>query len=293
MADQMRYEQQPGPPYPARLDVGRIESPKIDQPRTERSRPGIAEGWPAPPGGWPDSQWMTTPYSDSGGTSYSDDGYAASTKPEPQAWMTPAVAEPPSGGPPPGHPPGPTPPHHAALPESGRPKHLGLILSIIAGVVVVGVIGAATTAAIFASRSYRAAQKQATVGMDTPVRDGAFQFTVDGMRCGIREIGTPDDYTAPTGQFCAVTMSVANVGKSPAVFADALQKAYGPNGVSFISDSEAGLYANPNPDVFLNDINPGNRVRVVVVYDIPASGRILKLEVHENPDTKGAIIKTS
>jgi hypothetical protein len=284
MPDQMRYEQQPGPPYPARFDV---------------PRPPIAEGWPAPPGGWPDTQWITTlPISgdpDAGASTKADQPLAA-TPPPSDAGTAPQPPAEGGGGPQPSLGAGPPPghwPHYAPPAASGRPKHLALILSIIAGVVMVGVIGVATTATIFATRSYRAAQIRPAVGMDTPVRDGEFQFTVDGMRCGVHEIGTPDDYASPTGQFCVVTMSIMNVGKNPAVFADGIQKAYGAGGVSFISDSEAGLYANPDPNVFLNDINPGNKVQVLIVYDIPPAGHIVKLEVHENPSTKGAIIKTS
>jgi hypothetical protein len=223
--------------------------------------PPIAEGWPEPPGGWPATPLIST--------ALISDADGASTKAT-KAWPT-----------------------YSPPPPSGRPKHLALILSLVAGVVMIGVIGAATTAAIVATRDYRHSKLQATVGMDTPVRDGAFQFTADGVRCGVHEIGTPDDYQSPTGQFCVVTLTIKNVGTTPAIFADAIQKAYGAGNVWFSSDSEAGFYANPDPAVFLNDINPGNKVQVEVVYDIPPAGRILRLEVHENPTTKGAIIRLS
>ncbi len=159
---------------------------------------------------------------------------------------------------------------------------------MIAGLVTAGVIATVKTV-----HRYHHAQAQASVGMDTPVRDGVFQFTADGMRCGVHEIGTADDYQSPTGQFCVVTLTVKNVGKQPAIFADAIQKAYAPGGAWFISDSVAGFYANPDPTVYLNDINPGNKVQVIVVYDIPPAGHIVRLEVHENPTTRGAVIRVS
>jgi hypothetical protein len=279
MPEQMRYEQS----YPVRFDG---------------PRPPMATHWPAPPGGW----FADGP--DDGASTKSPMSADPSPAVEPPGSEEPAVAAPPGFEEPPasetpaaspGMPPiAPTSwPHPAPPPPSGRPKHLALILSIVAGVVMIGIVGAATATAFLVHRAYQHAQAQPTVGMDTPVRDGDFQFTADSVRCGIRQIGTPDDYQLPVGQFCVVTLSIMNVGKEPAIFADAIQRARGSGGVSFISDSEAGFYANQDPGVFLNDINPGNKVQVLIVYDIPPTGRIQALEVHENPTTKGAIIKVS
>jgi hypothetical protein len=179
----------------------------------------------------------------------------------------------------------------SAVPERSRPKHLPIILSIVAGVLLLGLITAAAIGTVAGVHRYRADHKQTMVGMDQPVRDGAFQFTADQVQCGVSAIGTPDDYQTPTGQFCVVTLTIKNVGTDPAIFADAIQKAYGPGGVWFGSDSEAAFYANPDPNIFFNDINPGNKVQALVVYDIPTDDHILRLEVHENPTTRGAIIK--
>jgi hypothetical protein len=177
------------------------------------------------------------------------------------------------------------------LPARNRPNHLLLISSVLAGIVGLGLIAGAGFAAATGIRSLRQDREQLVVGMNQPVRDGAFQFTVDGVKCGLAEIGGRDDHQAPTGQFCVVTLAVKNVGTGPAVFAEAIQKAYGAGGVWFSADSEAGLYANPDPTIFFNDINPGNKIRAYVVYDIPPGARIVRLELHENPRTHGALIK--
>jgi hypothetical protein len=164
---------------------------------------------------------------------------------------------------------------------------------VLAGLVVLGCLAGAILTTASAIRKYRGGPPKASVGMDQPVRDGVFEFTADRMTCGVQAIGSAGDLESPTGQFCVITLTVQNVGTAPAVFADSIQKAYGPGGVWFGADSSAALYANPDPTVFMNEINPGNSVKVLVVYDIPTSGRILRLEVHENPDTRGAIIKIS
>jgi hypothetical protein len=45
--------------------------------------------------------------------------------------------------------------------------------------------------------------------------------------------------------------------------------------------------------VFLNEVNPGNHIDVSIVYDIPKTGSISKLELHENPYTRGAVVKVT
>ena len=235
-------------------------------PTFDGPRPSMAMHWPAPPGGWLEDRAPMLLIADAPA-----DG--ASTKALPTEALTPEA------------------PHE--LPARSRPKHLPIILASIAAVVILGGMIAAVTVTMATVRSYQRSHAQTTVGMDQPVRDGAFQFTASQMRCGISEIGSPEDYQAPTGQFCVISLTIKNVGTTPAVFADAIQRAYGPGNVWFSSDSEAGLYANPNPMIFLNDINPGNKVEAFVVYDIPPAGHIEWLEVHENPSTRGAIIKIS
>ena len=212
----------------------------------------------------------------------------------PSANGSPARLGPPPLGPPPlGPGPAPNPGPASPPPKRSRPKHLALILSLVGAAILLGLTAIVALAVSTGVRAINATAVQTSVGMDEPVRDGVFQFTANGVRCGVQEIGTPDDYQQPTGQFCVITLTIKNVGTSPGVFADAIQRAYGPGGVWFSSDSAAAFYANPDPTIFLNDINPGNHVKALVVYDIPPSGHILRLEVHENPSTRGAIINIS
>jgi hypothetical protein len=259
-------------------------------PAYEGPRPPMAAHWPAPPGGWQHDYSGGPLLNDGAAATKADLGTApeTATDPFPAGPAGPIPSGPGLAGSPITT--GP-PPMGSAVPERSRPKHLPIILSIVAGVVLLGLITAAAVGTAMGVHRYRADHKQATVGMDQPVRDGSFQFTADRVQCGVDEIGTPDDYQTPTGQFCVVTLTIKNVGTDPAIFADAIQKAYGPGGVWFGSDSEAAFYANPDPNIFFNDINPGNKVQALVVYDIPTEDRILRLEVHENPTTRGAIIK--
>ena len=50
------------------------------------------------------------------------------------------------------------------------------------------------------------------------------------------------------------------------------------------------MYANPNNEVFLNEINPGNQVVGIVVFDIPKDARIIGLELHDSSFSDGVRI---
>ena len=189
---------------------------------------------------------------------------------------------------PPYRPPATAPP---LPPTSMFRRHLPMFVTLAACVLAVVVLGGAVLAITVGHHMFRKDTTRATVTMGQPVRDGSFMFTADKIRCGLKTIGTPDDYQTPTGQFCIVSLKISNVGKAPAVYADSIQKAYGPNGSWYTADTPAGYYANPDPLVFMNQINPGNHISVQIVYDIPAGASINKMELHENPYTRGVIVQ--
>jgi Domain of unknown function (DUF4352) len=126
-----------------------------------------------------------------------------------------------------------------------------------------------------------------TVTMGQAGRDGAFEFTVNRIDCGVAQIGDSFINQTAVGQYCLTELTVRNVGNRPATFADGLQRAYAPDGDRYAADSAAGILANSEQQLFQNQINPGNRVTGVVVYDIPRDSRIAALELHESEHTAG------
>ncbi|MGH3730448.1 MAG: DUF4352 domain-containing protein [Micromonosporaceae bacterium] len=129
-------------------------------------------------------------------------------------------------------------------------------------------------------------EKPAKVG--EPVRDGKFEFVVKKVQCGVNEVGDEDFGEQAQGQFCLVTLSVKNIGDEAQPFADSDQKAFGANGKEYSADSDAGLVANENPDTFFADINPGNTLDGVVVFDIPADAELATIELHDSLASGGA-----
>jgi hypothetical protein len=226
---------------------------------------------------------MTAPESSAGDTARPDQPPTPWSR-EAQVEPPPALGGPPPGPPPPfipgGAPPVPPPPH----------GHRTLWIVLTACLAAVVVIGGVTVGVIAATHALSHSDRPTMAAVGQPGRDGSLQFTAEKVTCGVGQVGPPDDYVTPTGQFCVVELKIRNVGTGPAIFSDALQEAYAPNGNRFSTDSEAILYANPDPTIFLTDINPGIALTADIVYDIPVGERIARLKLHSTPDTHGVLI---
>ncbi|GAA0368228.1 hypothetical protein GCM10009541_08300 [Micromonospora gifhornensis] len=132
------------------------------------------------------------------------------------------------------------------------------------------------------------AEKVAKIG--DPARDGKFEFTVKSTKCGVRKVGSDMFGAKAQGQFCLVTLKVKNIGKESQMFDGSSQKAYAADGTEYSADGGAALYANENAETFLNDINPGNQVTGVVVFDIPRGVKLTKLELHDSMFSGGVTV---
>jgi hypothetical protein len=132
-----------------------------------------------------------------------------------------------------------------------------------------------------------------TAKIGQPARDGKFEFTVKSSKCGVAKIGTDMFGAKAQGQFCLVTVNVKNIGKEAQMFDGSSQKAYAANGTEYSADGGAAMYANKNAETFLNDINPGNQVTGVVVFDIPKNVALTKLELHDSVFSGGVDVALS
>ncbi|MEV4719858.1 DUF4352 domain-containing protein [Micromonospora noduli] len=139
----------------------------------------------------------------------------------------------------------------------------------------------------------KAEEKAATAKIGQPARDGKFEFTVKSTKCGVAKIGNDMLGQKAQGQFCLVTVNVKNIGKEAQMFDGSSQKAYAADGTEYSADSGAAIYANKNAETFLNDINPGNQVNGVVVFDIPKNVKLTKLELHDSMFSGGVTVALS
>ncbi|MCM0673884.1 DUF4352 domain-containing protein [Micromonospora phytophila] len=135
------------------------------------------------------------------------------------------------------------------------------------------------------------APKTAKIGQ--PARDGKFEFTVKSSKCGLAKVGTSMLGDKAQGQFCLVTINVKNIGKEPQTLDGSSQKAYAADGTEYSSDTEAGIYANEDQSTFFEEINPGNQVTGVFVFDIPKNVKLTKLELHDSAFSGGITVALS
>ncbi|MEH1126485.1 DUF4352 domain-containing protein [Micromonospora sp. CPCC 206061] len=129
------------------------------------------------------------------------------------------------------------------------------------------------------------------VALGTPVRDGKFEFVVSKVECGKSQVGSSALGAQAQGQFCLATMSIKNIGDQAQTFDSSSQFAYDASDRKHSADGAASLYANQNNEAFINEINPGNQVNAVVVFDVPKDAQLQRLELHDSPFSGGVTVK--
>lgn len=122
-----------------------------------------------------------------------------------------------------------------------------------------------------------------------PVKDGKFTFTVLSTSTRTR-VG--DQYLGKKaqGRFLVVKIKVKNHGDEPQGLTDTAQELYGPGGKKYEADSEAAIYANEQNQVLYNDINPGNTVKGLLLFDVPKRFEPTKIVLHDSPFSDGVTV---
>lgn len=130
--------------------------------------------------------------------------------------------------------------------------------------------------------------KEPAAGIGDPVRDGKFQFVVTRVQSGVRQIGGEFGKEAQ-GQFILIHVTVSNIGSKSQEFDGDNQKIFDVNGREFSADTEAAIYLDESKS-FLNDINPGNTVKGIVVFDVPKDVKPVKMELHDSLFSGGVTV---
>jgi hypothetical protein len=198
----------------------------------------------------------------------------------------PQYGQQPYGAPPPGYPPQAPPPLKKKLRWPW----------IVGGIVLAGILGCAGVFALVLRGTGEAlneldennkGKNAATGQMNQPAKDGKFEFTVTGLKCGLASVGPADFGQKAQGEFCLVSVNVKNVGSTAELFTDLSQKAYDASGTEFAVDSGAGVYANSETSTFLEQINPGNTVKGKLVFDVPKGTKLTSVLLHESMFSAG------
>lgn len=167
----------------------------------------------------------------------------------------------------------------------------GLVIVMIAGCVGIFAIfvGGAKVVSDAANEMDKNQQgKNAIAGkMNEPAKDGKFQFTVTKMKCGVASVG-PDGFGEKAqGEFCLIDVQIKNVADTAEIFNDSSQQATDAKGAVYSVDSGAATYANGDASTFLEEINPGNTVKGVLVFDVPKGTKLTSVVLHESMYTAG------
>jgi hypothetical protein len=168
---------------------------------------------------------------------------------------------------------------------------VGIAIAIMLGLCLMGVALIATTAS-GPGRGNPVADdvEPATAGLNQAVRDGKFEFTVTKIDCGKTQVGSQYSLQKAQGQYCLVSITVKNIGDKAQMFDSSNQHAYNATGAKYDTDGLAAIYLDGDSRSFLEDINPGNTVNGVVVFDIPKGASIVALELHDSAFSGGVTV---
>ncbi|MEV0684572.1 DUF4352 domain-containing protein [Nocardia sp. NPDC050378] len=158
----------------------------------------------------------------------------------------------------------------------------GFLLAVLAlfGGCVALIGGAANEVA----KSEQARSVAAPAG--TEVRDGKFAFTVTQVDPPVRTVGdNPYLQKTAQGEFVLVHIEVTNVGDVAQQYFGANQKLIDAQGREFANDTSAEINVN---DELVTEINPGNKISMVLVFDVPTGTDPAAVEFHDSAFSNGA-----
>jgi hypothetical protein len=136
----------------------------------------------------------------------------------------------------------------------------------------------------------KGAPKAATNGIGKEYRDGKFAFTVTKVRKGVQEVGDQYFGQKAQGQFVLVYVTVNNIGDEARTFDSSGQYLFDTGGRKFEADGEAGIAMGDQSKAFLEDINPGNSVKGILVFDVPKGVKLKSIELHDSPFSGGVTV---
>jgi len=124
-------------------------------------------------------------------------------------------------------------------------------------------------------------------GLGDAVRDGKFEFVVTEVETGLSTIGESFSEQEAQGQFVLVHISVTNIGDRAQTLFDNDQVLVDEQGREH-STSSASIWLDEG--LWLDEINPGNSMSGVLLYDIPADAVPTALELHDSMFSDGVTV---
>ncbi|MEV3962966.1 DUF4352 domain-containing protein [Nocardia sp. NPDC050193] len=155
---------------------------------------------------------------------------------------------------------------------------------------IVGLAGSDSDKATSSAGPVEAAAESDAAAAGSAVRDGKFEFLVTEVETGLETVGTnPYLQKEAQGQYVLIHTTVANIGDRPQSYFGTNQTLIDSQGRKFTNDSMAEINVNDSAIVSA-DINPGNKIEVVIAFDIPADAQPVAIEFHDAMFSGGAVV---
>jgi hypothetical protein len=122
------------------------------------------------------------------------------------------------------------------------------------------------------------------------VEDGKFAFKVTKVEKGLSQVGEGFTVSKAQGQYVLVHLTVKNIGDEAQLFTDSAQKLIDAKGRQFDADSGAAALALKDSNAFLNNINPGNTVDGILLFDVPKTITLKAIELHDSLFSGGVTV---
>ncbi|GAA5095684.1 DUF4352 domain-containing protein [Nocardia iowensis] len=129
---------------------------------------------------------------------------------------------------------------------------------------------------------------EAQPGLNTPVRDGKFEFVVTDVQTGLSEVGdNPYLQRKAQGAYTIVSLTVKNTSNKPQGFSPSDQYLFDAENRKFENDMAAAINLQPDTSMYAG-VNPGNTVTAQVVFDLPPDAVPSYIVLHDSMFSDGA-----
>ncbi|GAB3682291.1 hypothetical protein GCM10027589_52180 [Actinocorallia lasiicapitis] len=118
-----------------------------------------------------------------------------------------------------------------------------------------------------------------------PVQDGDFTFKITKVGERTTPIGSEPFGKKPQGKFVLVYITITNHGDEAGTFHGGSQKLLAGD-KEYSADATAAIYLK-SANSFLEQINPGNSARSILVFDVPRSIQPTGIEFHDSAFSGG------
>lgn len=183
-----------------------------------------------------------------------------------------------------------------------KKKRFNIPLGVLAIIVIVAIVSpdsepevkvadssaAATAPASANGKAVKPKPVPKPVGFGTKVRDGKFEFVVKSITRK-QKIGSEYLNQKAQGKFLLVEIKVTNIGDEAQSFLGSNQKLIDKDGREFSSDDTTAMYLDES-NSFIEEINPGNSLTGVVVFDVPKDVEAAKIELHDSAFSGGKTV---